>query len=206
MLGDMLKTFTDRREAIALFELIRKRESHQSSWPLLPILSFIAPGGGGKSTLIEYLITGRCCKDGRAILPYAHIDFTQALTLRDLLSILVELRDQLQQYSDEQGKLLTFPRFDLGAAIAMNAPLGSQLPPLRQDEIRQSLKYARGAFQSINEMGNALGNIYPFVPPLLVGLKWTTQLVSNIKPFMMAGHKVIRCSVSQVLLLRITIR
>ena len=120
--------FTDRLEAIALFELLRKREPHQSSWPLLPILSFIAPGGSGKSTLIEYLIAGRCCKDGRAILPYAYIDFTEAAMLRDLLPILIELRDQLQRHQDELGKRLIFPRFDLGAAIAIEASLGSQLP------------------------------------------------------------------------------
>src|SRR5437588_7011061 len=98
MLEDLLKTFTDRREAIALFEQLRNREPYQSSWPLLPILSFIAPVGSGKSMLIEYLIAGRCCKDGQGILPYAYIDFTQAATLRDLLSILIELRDQLQRH------------------------------------------------------------------------------------------------------------
>ncbi len=120
---NQLETFTDRREAIALFELLRKREQNQPFWPLLPILSFIAPGGSGKSTLIEYLITGRCCKDQRAILPYAHIDFTKEVTLRDLLLILIGLRDQLQKHNDGQGKHLNFPRFDLGAAIANTIPL-----------------------------------------------------------------------------------
>src|SRR6266496_6092463 len=110
MFEDLLKTFTNRREAIALFERIRQRDSHQSSWPLLPILTFIAPGGSGKSTLIEYLISGRCSKDGHAVLPYAHIDFTEAVTLRDLLPILIELRDQLQNHDDGQGNHLIFPR------------------------------------------------------------------------------------------------
>src|SRR5713226_10328613 len=112
---NQLETFTDRREAIALFELLRKREQNQPFWPLLPILTFIAPGGSGKSTLIEYLISGRCFKDGHAVLPYAHIDFTEAVTLRDLLPILIELRDQLQNHDDGQGNHLIFPRFDLGA-------------------------------------------------------------------------------------------
>src|SRR6266581_3232992 len=139
MLEDSIKTFTDRREAIALFELLRKRKPDQPFWSLLPMLSFIAPSGSGKSTLIEYLISGRCCKDGRAVLPYAYIDFTEAVALRDLLSILVELRNQLQGHQDEQGKRLTFPRFDLGAAIAINAHLGSQLPHPDRDAVRQSL-------------------------------------------------------------------
>ena len=180
MLEDLLKTFTDRREAIALFERIRHRDPHQFCWPLLPILTFIAPGGSGKSTLIEYLISGRCYNNGKAILPYAHIDFTRQLYLREMLSILIELRDQLQSHADEHANSLTFPRFDLGAAIAMKAPLGSNLPSLGRDEIRRELQFARSAFQSLNEMGNALGNIYPYIPPLLVGLKWLGQTATKI--------------------------
>src|SRR6266446_2146578 len=103
MFDDLLKTFTDRREAIALFERIRKRDPAQASWPLLPILTFIAPGGSGKSTLIDYLISGRCWKDGNPILPYAHVDFTKN-SLRDLLLILIELREQLRSRLDEQGR------------------------------------------------------------------------------------------------------
>ncbi len=147
-----------------------------------PILSFIAPRGSGKSTLIEYLIAGRCCKDGRAILPYAYIDFTEAAMLRDLLPILIELRDQLHGHQDEQGKRLIFPRFDLGASIAIKAPLGSQLPRPDRDAVRQSLKQALPVFRSLNEMGNALGNIFPYIPPLLVGAKWAEQLAWKIQP------------------------
>ena len=39
-----LDTFTDRREALALFDVVRGRDPAQP-WPLLPILAFIAPGG-----------------------------------------------------------------------------------------------------------------------------------------------------------------
>jgi tetratricopeptide (TPR) repeat protein len=177
---DLLKTFTDRREVLALFEHLRHREPHQRAWPFLPILTFIAPGGSGKSTLIEYLISGRCCKDGRAILPYAHIDFTHEIQLRDLLSILIALRDRLQSHADEQKHYLTFPRFDLGAAIANESPLGSHLPVLGHDEVRRSLQVARSAFKSINEMGNALGNAYPYIPPLLIALQWVGQTAKKI--------------------------
>jgi tetratricopeptide (TPR) repeat protein len=182
MFEDLLKTFTNRREAIALFERIRQRDSHQSSWPLLPILTFIAPGGSGKSTLIEYLISRRCSKDGHAVLPFAHIDFTEAVTLRDLLPILIELRDQLQNHDDGQGNHLNFPRFDLGASIAFNAPLESRLPHPDKDAVRRSLKFALPVFLAINKMGNALGNIYPYIPPLLVGVKWAEQLAWKIQP------------------------
>src|SRR5213592_2915629 len=118
MQNNRLETFVDRREAIALFDLLRKSDPNKP-WPLLPVLTFVAPGGSGKSTLIEYLCARHCClPDGRAILPYAYLDFTQVDSPRDLLSILVALRDQLQAHADGQGRNLTFPYFDLGAAIA----------------------------------------------------------------------------------------
>ena len=76
MLKNQLETFTDRHEAIALFDHLRGRDP-EKPWPLLPILAFIAPGGSGKSTLIEYLRLQKCClSEGRAALPYASLDFT----------------------------------------------------------------------------------------------------------------------------------
>jgi len=93
MSKDQLDLFTDRREALALFDLLRGRDPGQP-WPLLPILAFIAPGGSGKSTLMEYLRVKKCSlPDGRAALPYAHLDFTFPSAPKDLLSILIALRD-----------------------------------------------------------------------------------------------------------------
>ena len=59
-----LETFTDRHEAIALFDQLRG-PNPDITWPLLPILAFIAPGGSGKSTLIEYLRVNKCCLSDR---------------------------------------------------------------------------------------------------------------------------------------------
>jgi len=74
MLNNALATFTDRREAIALFDLLRGRHPDQP-WPLLPILVFVAPGGSGKSTLIEYLRLKHCSlSEGIVALPYARLD------------------------------------------------------------------------------------------------------------------------------------
>ena len=114
-----IDAFTDRREAIALFETLRGYDANMR-WPLLPILAFIAPGGSGKSTLIEYL-QKRCLSNGRPAVPYAYLDFILTSTPKDLLSIMIDLRDQLQRLDDGQGRHLTFPRFDLGAFIAQVA-------------------------------------------------------------------------------------
>jgi hypothetical protein len=51
---DQLATFTDREDAIALFQLLRGR-NRDKPWPLLPILMFLAPGGSGKSLLLKRL-------------------------------------------------------------------------------------------------------------------------------------------------------
>ncbi|HEY1354506.1 MAG TPA: hypothetical protein VGF67_33255 [Ktedonobacteraceae bacterium] len=182
MLEDVLSTFTDRQEALALFEQIRHRDRQQTNWSLLPILTFLAPGGSGKSLLIERLIAGYCIRadDRRTVVPFAHIDFSQRAQPRDLLSILIELRDQFHNHTDEQGRRLTFPRFDLGASIARAFPLGSSLPDLRRDDVRTSLHTASAAFRELGEMGQAPGNIVPFLPPLLVALRWARQATQKI--------------------------
>src|SRR3989442_1368449 len=171
-----LETFIDRREAIALFDYLRGRNPDKP-WPLLPILTFVAPGGSGKSTLIEYLRARRCClPDGHAAVPYALLDFTQTDAPKTLLSILVALRNELQQHEDGYGRHLSFPRFDLGAAIALSIPTDGSLPLLSKEEVQHRLFTGLSLFGPLGEMGNALGNIVPVIPPLLIALKWTIQI------------------------------
>ncbi len=173
-----LETFTDRHEAIALFDQLRG-PNPDITWPLLPILAFIAPGGSGKSTLIEYLRVNRCClPDRRTVLPYASLDFTLASTPKDLLSILITLRDQLQQHEDGQGKHLSFPRFDLGALIAQSALTTTDISSFAPSEIRRKLSTGKHAFEALTTLGNTLGYTLPLIPPLLAGL----NLAGQIKP------------------------
>src|SRR5438105_1755366 len=97
MLNDQLATFTDRREAIALFDMLRGGRKPGQPWPLLPIVAFVAPGGSGKSLLLRYLRMEKCnLPGGHAVLPHASLDFTLPHAPKELLAILIELRDQLQ--------------------------------------------------------------------------------------------------------------
>src|SRR5260370_7342074 len=141
-----LEPFTARAEEVALFasDLLRGGDP-EKPWPLLPILTFIAPGGSGKSTLIEHLIE-RCSVDGKPALPYARLDFTVPGTPTDLLSILMLLRDQLQLHSDEYDEHLPFPRFDLGALIAQAAT--KALSEITPDNLRHTPSTAKTPFTS----------------------------------------------------------
>ena len=62
MLNDQLSVCTNRREAIALFNMLRGRDP-RTPWPLLPIFELMAPGGGGKSG--EVTAEARACSAGR---------------------------------------------------------------------------------------------------------------------------------------------
>ena len=175
MSKEQLDLFTDRREALALFDLLRGRHPDQP-WPLLPILAFIAPGGSGKSRLMDYLRVTKCSLSAeRAALPYAHLDFTFPSAPKDLLSILIALRDQLQHHADE-GKHLTFPRFDLGALIAQATSTTEDLSSFGPQEVRRKLSTGKQVFESLSTLGSTLGHTIPYVPPLLAGLKLAGQL------------------------------
>ncbi len=130
--------FTDRCEAIALFNLLRSR-APDKPWPLLPILTFVAPGGSGKSLLLRYLREKECSVDGRAAIPFAYLDFTLWHAPKELLSILIELRDQLQRQADGDGRHLAFPRFDLGAIIAQSAATNQDSGSFSPNQIRNAL-------------------------------------------------------------------
>ena len=170
------ETFTDRHEAIALFNLLRGRNPHQP-WPLLPILTFIAPGGSGKSTLIEYLRLKECSHpNGHSVLPYAYLDFNQPSTPKTTLSIFVALRNHLQSHADGNGRNLTFPRFDLGAAIALAAPTVETMALTSPKERARSLKAGAKVITGLDKVGNDLNNAIPYIGQAISLLKGAAQL------------------------------
>jgi tetratricopeptide (TPR) repeat protein len=166
--------FMDRHDALVLFDEPRSRDPNKP-WPLLPILAFIAPGGSGKSTLINYLRNERCSVQGHPVLPHAHIDFTVPGAPTDLLAILVRLRDELQRQADDQGKHLRFPRFDLGALVAQ-ASSTADLAALEPHTIQEKLATGTQLIESLGALGSSLGHTLPVIGPLVAGLKLALHL------------------------------
>ncbi len=175
MYNHHLSLFTNRREAIALFNMLRGRDPRRP-WQLLPIIVLTAPGGGGKSALIEYLRDYRCCSEGFPALPYAHLDFSQPHTPKSILHILVALRNQLQSHPDGTSRNLIFPRFDLGAAIALAAPLTETLPPTNLHELEICLSESVPAFTALHRLKTPLESVVPSIPYLLEAVIWPADL------------------------------
>lgn len=165
-----LETFTDRDEERALFDNLRSRDPNKLQ-PLLPILAFIAPGGSGKSTLIQHLIE-LCSVDGKPAVPYAHLRFVPG-DPTDLLTILGLLRNQLQDCADGQGKHLTFPRFNLGELIARATT--EDLSAFTPEKVRCRLSAGNQVFESLTAVGSTLGFVVPYLPALLAGVKLVGQ-------------------------------
>ena len=164
----------DRHDALVLFDGPRSRDPNKP-WPLLPILAFIAPGGSGKSTLINYLRNERCSVQGHPVLPHAHIDFTVPGAPTDLLAILIRLRDELQRQADDQGKHLRFPRFDLGALVAQ-ASSTADLAALEPHTIQDKLATGTRLIESLGALGGSLALTLPVIGPLVAGLKLALEL------------------------------
>jgi hypothetical protein len=173
--NDQLRIFTNRREAIALFNILRGRDPRRP-WPLLPIFVLTAPGGGGKSALMDYLRVQKCCSDGCSALPYAYLDFTQPHTPKSILHILVALRNQLQGHTDGSGRNLIFPRFDLGAAIALAAHATETLPPTNLRELEICLGESVPFFTALHRLKTPLESVVPFIPYLLEAVIWPAEL------------------------------
>ncbi len=177
MLNDQASVFTNRREAIALFNILRGRDPRRP-WPILPILALTAPGGGGKSTVIDWLRAHKCWVDGGPALPYAYLDFSQPHTPKDTLHILVSLRNQLQGHTDGTSRNLVFPRFDLGAAIALAAPANETLPSPNHRELEVTLNESVPLFNALHRLKTPLESVVEAVPYLLEALLWPGEFRS----------------------------
>jgi ABC-type branched-subunit amino acid transport system substrate-binding protein len=165
MQNDSSESFINRQEAIELFKLICE-QSIEDLVSVHPLLFYIAPPGSGKTRLLEYLCQTIChASDNRVIFPYARLDFTHAQAPKDMLSILVRLRDQLQQHRDEQNRHLIFPRFDIGAAFALASSVRTEQSIPEADEIAKYVREGLSIFGQVGEIRTTLNNLRR-IPPL----------------------------------------
>jgi tetratricopeptide (TPR) repeat protein len=175
-----LKAFTDRHGIIALFRQLNQRTSQQQRL-FLPILTIIGPEGTGKRTLIEYLRLRECSTvDGRPSQPYAVLDFAQPHLEHDILSVFIALRNQLQRNGSGKVK---FPRFDLGALIAITTPSDEDiLRNANPDALANAIRQNTPRLEAISTAGNELSNFVPLMKPIVSALKvgWALSEVRDV--------------------------
>ncbi len=180
MLNDELTDFVDRHEAIELFSLFRSRRNPNEPWPLMPILAFLGTGGSGKSELMKHLLATECSLPGGhgAAMPYAYMDFTQPSTELDFLSILIKLREKLEQHADELGKHLTFPRFDFGLDIIRAAQTNENVLQLNQDREQRRLTQRVNLLSNLSVIVGSVSSLFsPVISPVLAALRGIGQFI-----------------------------
>jgi ABC-type branched-subunit amino acid transport system substrate-binding protein len=174
MVQKHFECFTGRKDAIELFDMVWKWNADGGErWPLAPILSFIAPVGSGKSTLIEYL---RETHRADQTLPNVRIDFSTPNTPKDLLFIMIEMRNRFVKYKDKDDRQFVFPRFDFAAAIALAALEESNAHRLSEGDLQQSLVSRSAVLDEWSESIGGIGNLVPVVPLILASVRATVQV------------------------------
>ena len=174
MVEQQFECFIGRNDAIELFDMLWRRNANDGErWPLVPILSFIAPVGSGKSTLIEYL---REKYRAEQELPNVRIDFSTPNTPKDLLFIMIEMRNRFVKYKDEDERQFVFPRFDFAAAIVLAALEESNAHRLSERDLRQSLVNRSAVLDEWSESIGGIGNLVPVVPLILASIRATVQV------------------------------
>jgi tetratricopeptide (TPR) repeat protein len=106
---------------------------------------------------------------------YPRLDFNLPDAPKDILSILIAIRDQLQHHDDGYGKHLTFPRFDLGALIVQSMPTPENLASFGPQDVRHKLDAGLQSLESLTNIGSELGLVVPFIIPLLAGIRLARQ-------------------------------
>ena len=101
-----------------------------------------------------------------------------------MLQILVALRNQLQEHADRDGKHLTFPRFDLGAAIALAAPAAETMALISRRDVIRQITESHLPVSALQELSGDLNSIAPPIAVALAALKWATRS-SHIGKFLL---------------------
>src|SRR5215469_1699278 len=176
-MSDKHELFTGRAEAVELFRLLRS--SYTPDGPS-PIVNYVAPVGSGKSALIEYLRDEEC---QAPTIPHMQFDLSLTNTPKDLLFLLVEIRNRLRRRTDEHNKHLTFPRFDFGAAIVLAALEERNAYRLSDGEIKAGISNAATLFNEWFDSIDTLSNFVPQIPLILFATR-TALKVEQVDKFL----------------------
>ncbi|HEY1352799.1 MAG TPA: hypothetical protein VGF67_24555 [Ktedonobacteraceae bacterium] len=174
MIYEDLSALIDRPVAVALFKLLYQRDPREAQ-QLLPILLFLAPHGGGTTTLLNLLM-----KRGEAAFPFASLDFAEAGAPTTLDEVLQHVSNQLSQSTGNHTRKLTFPRYNLGLSVVSDT-----LSDTDQDRLKKEIKslVARSSLaEKIDDMVATTSNQSIILALLFVLIKWSLPLLQHFLP------------------------
>lgn len=174
MLYDDLGALLDRPMAVALFQLLYQRDPREPQH-LLPILLFLAPHGGGTTTLLNLLM-----KRGETSFPFASLDFAEATAPTTLDEILHAVSNQLGQSSGNHTRKLNFPRYNLGLSV-----ISDTLSDTDQDRLKKEIKslVARSSLaEKIDDMVTTTSNQSIILALFFVIIKWSLPILLHFLP------------------------
>lgn len=174
MIYDDLSTLIDRPVAVALFKLLYQRDPKEAQ-QILPILLFLAPHGGGATTLLNLLM-----KRGETAFPFASFDFAEAGAPTTLNEILQHVSNQLSQYGGNHTRKLTFPRYNLGLSVVSHT-----LSDTDQSRLKKEIKslVARSSLaEKIDDMVTTTSNQWTLLALFFVLIKWSLPLLQHFLP------------------------
>ena len=168
--NNRFRHFVDRRQAVALLADLCQRDPKRPPEPL-PIIAFLAPGGGGKTTLLELLAT-RC----QGVVPTANIEPDDLRATDGYFELLFKLSEQLKVFSNRNYQRLPLPRFDLGVEV-VTAELAKDNPGAVRQGVRQLLVDRQRFLALLKELGVATNHWLVTVPAVLLRrlLPWLNE-------------------------------
>ena len=170
MTDSRFRQFVDRRQAVALLAELCQRNPQRPLEPL-PIVAFLAPGGGGKTMLLD-LLAVRC----EGVVPVARVEPEDLPSVDSYLELLCAAAEQLKGFSNRRYQRLAFPRLDLGVEVVA-ASLTRDNPGAVRQGVREVIAQRQRFFALLKELGAATDNWLIAIPLVLIrrALPWLNQ-------------------------------
>lgn len=172
MKNDTFNTFTNRQDILALFQQLYEHNPKLTQ-ELLPILLLQAPGGGGITTLINFLL-----KRSQSSLPHAYLDFAQNSTSAVIPGLLQSICDQIYRSDTSFARKFSFPRCRLGLSAILEPFPENNTVELRKAMEKKIIK-SLPLHEHLNDLIQATANTLFLIALFFILIKWFLQILER---------------------------